>query len=255
MACTHHRCSTCHKNRQSAGGILYPCQTCPLSFCEDCLPSEGVTFLERVERFDKLGFDSTKNVVYIHCSPICDNFARKELGYVSPVERGQVRIEPLDLSYNFGGSYDLEEAQVEVAAKEEAELSEAMNTRGGTTLVRGSGKVAVRQQKRRMEKLCLNTRAVLEQFATMTEAARSVGTYSARLTLHMQKKPDQPFEGYYFRFQQSPDQALESQVEKTTLLKVEEHGEEHDKPSQQNDPQGASITVLEVERDGGKLEI
>ena len=259
MACTHHRCSKCHKNRQSAGGLLYPCQTCPLSFCEDCLPSEGVTFVERVDRFEKLGFDSTKHVVYIHCSPICDNFARKELGYVSPSERGQVRKEPLDLSHNFGDSDDLEKAQAEVTAKQEAEISEGINTRGGRTLVRASAPVSGKPRKmrasRRMEKLCLNTREVLEQFTSMTEAAKSVGTYSAKLLMHMQKKPDEPFAGYFFRFQ-SPGQTLDPQVENAISSGVKQDGEEQDVPSQMNDPKVESTTTaLEVERDGDKLEI
>jgi len=109
LRCPHHRCIQCEKSRAAAGGILFACQSCPNSFCEDCLPKEGITFLEKVDRFEKLGFDSTKNVVYIHCSPICENFAIGLKWYVPRKYQSHCYREPLEISYNFGASYDCDQ--------------------------------------------------------------------------------------------------------------------------------------------------
>lgn len=125
-ACPHHKCSKCGKGRGDAGGLLFPCHVCPHSFCEDCLPEKGVTFLERVERFEKLGFDSTKHVVYINCSDYCEKYAIAEYGYVPSKSKGSKRRvcpEKLNLTGHFGASYDLKEAGAAVAEEKEKEAS------------------------------------------------------------------------------------------------------------------------------------
>ena len=207
------------------------------------MPAEGVTFLERLERFDQLGFDSTKNVVYIHCSPICENYARVELGYRSPPDAGQVHIEPLDLSYNFGASYDLERKEAEVTAKQESDSSKGIKLRGDrATLIAPPQAIKTGKYEigRRMEKLCLNTRQVLDEFASMTDAARSVGSYCAKLLYHMQKKPDEPFEGFYFRFQETPTKTADTH-ENTASVEVEDM-----KKSRSNDAQAGSAAEIDV---------
>lgn len=123
MSCTHHQCVQCGTRREGAGGLLYPCNACARSFCESCLPSEGMTFLESVDRLEKLGFHaSLKGLVYIHCSPECEQYAKLELGYVPKYAKSlaQVCLEPLDLKYNFGGTMDIEEEvkKVEKAVEE-----------------------------------------------------------------------------------------------------------------------------------------
>lgn len=40
--CSHHNCIKCNRCTSNAGGILFPCQSCPNAFCEDCLQSETV---------------------------------------------------------------------------------------------------------------------------------------------------------------------------------------------------------------------
>jgi SWI/SNF-related matrix-associated actin-dependent regulator of chromatin subfamily A member 5 len=123
QSCPHHRCSKCNKNRYHAGGLLYSCNSCPNSYCEDCLPKEGVTFLDKLERFEKLGFDSTKRNVYIHCSDMCENYAVAELGYHPPnlpCEKKRASCpKAIDLSDHFGTSYDLKEAAAAVIAHKE----------------------------------------------------------------------------------------------------------------------------------------
>ena len=199
LACTHHHCSVCFKNRASAGGLLFPCESCPSSFCEDCLPSKGVTFLDRVERFDKLGFDSTTRVVYIHCSPICENYAKQEYGYVPRHETKLKCPDAMDLSDCFGASYDLDAAQAALKAEKDKVLdSGGVSTRRGKTVQRyfkpkprspGTG----RRKKR--EKLCAQTSKVVGQYDTRSEAARSVGTYGARLTPPIRSVNNAPMRG------------------------------------------------------------
>mmetsp|Transcript_5139 Transcript_5139/g.10848 ORF Transcript_5139/g.10848 Transcript_5139/m.10848 type:complete len:1069 (-) Transcript_5139:172-3378(-) len=125
--CPHHRCYECSKNRASAGGLLFPCQSCPRAYCEDCLPKTGVTFLDKNNHFEELGFDSTKNVVYIHCSEICENYAKQEHGYAIPPKSQQHCPEHLDLSYNFGASCDLD-INPEVDAEKDCSLSKGIHT-------------------------------------------------------------------------------------------------------------------------------
>ncbi|KAL8276276.1 hypothetical protein RQP46_011304 [Phenoliferia psychrophenolica] len=38
--CSQHSCTSCSRSTQEAGGLLFRCQTCPQSFCEDCLHGE-----------------------------------------------------------------------------------------------------------------------------------------------------------------------------------------------------------------------
>jgi len=131
-ACPHHRCTGCQKDRSSAGGLLFPCHCCWRSFCEDCLPKEGVTFLDRVERFDALGYDSGSGlVIYINCSKECEDYARKVHGYIPPTSNSLLQTcpEPLSLSFNFGTMDDLEATK----AKLEEESKHAILSSGRST--------------------------------------------------------------------------------------------------------------------------
>lgn len=127
MACSHHRCVGCEKNGSDAGGLLYPCHACPRSFCEDCLPEEGVTFLEQVDRFDKLGFSSSrKNQVYINCSPECEEYAKAAHGYIPPNLSGsQICPKPLDLAFNFGAAIDIDKERENVMEAKENDLAQS----------------------------------------------------------------------------------------------------------------------------------
>ena len=132
--CPHHRCSLCGKNRYDAGGLLFPCHACPNSYCEECLPKDGITFLEKVDRFEKLGFDSTKHNVYINCSDRCETYAKMAYGYVPTGTTGRRRRETcpeaIDFSDAYGTSYDLNEATVAVEA--ETEKNSGRGKRRGT---------------------------------------------------------------------------------------------------------------------------
>lgn len=212
LGCPHHRCSKCSKDRASAGGLLFPCNSCPQSFCEDCLPKKGVTFLEGVERFDELGFDSTKNVVYIHCSPICDNYARAELGYQDPPTDRAPKT-PLDLSYNFGAFDDMDTLQAEVAENEEKKLAQGRRLRDRNPNLGMPPEVDNRIHQRPVEKLCPSTLAVLELFESTSAAARSVSCYQSKFAYHINHYPHTPFEGFLWRYSSDGSQStLEATV-------------------------------------------
>jgi hypothetical protein len=124
--CSHHQCVVCSKNRQDAGGILFPCQCCDRAYCEECLPKTGVSFLEKVDRFEKLGFDSTKNVVYINCKPDCEEYARTEFGYDPEQETKVICPKELNLSKYFGTLNDLNDDIEEDQAADEVESAKDM---------------------------------------------------------------------------------------------------------------------------------
>jgi hypothetical protein len=102
QSCSHHRCSICEKTAHGAGGLIYPCQSCPSAFCGDCLPSKDVRFLgNNVPRFEKLGRKSNNLYYYIHCSKQCEHVAKVEFGFKD------IQIKPkcpvsIDVSYAFG---------------------------------------------------------------------------------------------------------------------------------------------------------
>ena len=107
--CSHHHCTGCGKTWSGASGILFPCQTCSSSFCEDCLPKKDVRLLGRCERLEKLGYDSIKKYAYIHCSKECEDIAKKEFGW-NPPRRSKRECPPeMDFSHNFANNDDDEE--------------------------------------------------------------------------------------------------------------------------------------------------
>ena len=101
--CSHHNCIKCNRGTSNAGGILFPCQSCPNAFCEDCLQSETVIagHVGTCARWEDLGF-STKYASYIHCSKQCEQFARDQFGW-RPNGAKKFTLPPaIDVSYAFG---------------------------------------------------------------------------------------------------------------------------------------------------------
>ena len=100
--CSHHSCIKCHRGTSTAGGILFPCQSCPKAFCEDCMQSEtDIVNVGTCARWEDLGF-STKYASYIHCSKECEQFARDHFGWMSDGAPKYTLPEPIDVSYAFG---------------------------------------------------------------------------------------------------------------------------------------------------------
>jgi len=116
--CSHHHCSMCHRGTSAAGGLLFPCQSCSICYCEECLPRDepGFRILGECDRFEKLGFDSTNQRVYIHCSAYCETYAKEVYSWKPAVEtRGPCPPE-LDLSHNFGSTDSATEVVASPAA-------------------------------------------------------------------------------------------------------------------------------------------
>uniref|UniRef100_A0A7S1BKC7 Uncharacterized protein n=1 Tax=Corethron hystrix TaxID=216773 RepID=A0A7S1BKC7_9STRA len=99
LCCSHHYCLKCKRGPSAAGGLLFPCQGCPASFCEDCLPANVHRILNECPRFEELGFPSTKTFCYIHCTAQCENVAMLDLGWTPDMKKKPSCPEKLDL-YN-----------------------------------------------------------------------------------------------------------------------------------------------------------
>jgi hypothetical protein len=100
--CSHHRCVLCNKNTESAGGLLFPCQSCTSAYCEDCRPAEA-RVIGDCPRLEELGF-STSRAVYIHCSDICENVAKVDFGWKPASLKIAPCPPPLDTSEHFGAN-------------------------------------------------------------------------------------------------------------------------------------------------------
>ena len=221
--CSHHHCVVCSKNRQDAGGILFPCQCCDRAYCEECLPKTGVSFLEKVDRFEKLGFDSTKNVVYINCKPDCEEYARTQFGYDSEQETKVICPKELNLSKYFGTLNDLNDDTEEDQAADEVESENDMidSDRGLRTRTltvktikqdqiepKGKGGTTCARQ---VVKICPSTEKVVERYYSVSAAARSLGTYAQRLAHHMKSPEEHIFKDFYWRFQDDSDQTSDDE--------------------------------------------
>lgn len=107
--CSHHKCSVCLKAATYVGGLLFACQSCPVSFCEDHLHStgDGLRILGKCERLEKHGYETGKNTIYIHCSKECEKYAIEEFAWSPPKsEENPQKVPALDVSFAFGCKVD-----------------------------------------------------------------------------------------------------------------------------------------------------
>ncbi|KAH8924965.1 hypothetical protein BT69DRAFT_1260872 [Atractiella rhizophila] len=73
--CPQHSCTTCLRTAAECGGLVFRCQTCPDSFCEDCLPPGDLFALgEESPEFSKLGFPPRSSAFYIRCDQCVSRF-------------------------------------------------------------------------------------------------------------------------------------------------------------------------------------
>ena len=88
--------------RTAAGGLLFPCQACPIAYCEDCLPNDdSVTLIGRCERFEKLGY-SDPRYEFIHCSSECEEYSKRYHGWKEKNSEVVECPEEIDVGYAFG---------------------------------------------------------------------------------------------------------------------------------------------------------
>ncbi|KAI5479678.1 nucleosome remodeling complex ATPase subunit (Snf2h) [Pseudohyphozyma bogoriensis] len=73
--CQQHSCTNCGRSTQEAGGLLFRCQTCPQSFCEDCLSQGDIEPVgEVLPEFLVLGMGKRSQAYYIRCPDCIEAF-------------------------------------------------------------------------------------------------------------------------------------------------------------------------------------
>jgi hypothetical protein len=79
-SCPHHSCSECGRKAAAAGGLLFRCEVCPKTYCEDHLPEVAAEkyLIGKCERFMETGCKHQAQACYIHCSAHCHEFATKD---------------------------------------------------------------------------------------------------------------------------------------------------------------------------------
>lgn len=73
--CPWHACVTCKRRKTDAGGTLFHCMTCPLTFCFDCAPDEyteggqstSPSALALTQRLESKNMPSGKNMMFFSC--------------------------------------------------------------------------------------------------------------------------------------------------------------------------------------------
>lgn len=66
-ACPHHECMECSRKAAAVGGLIFRCELCPNSYCEDHLPIDA-DIVGHCERFESLGMRHPDQACFIHCS-------------------------------------------------------------------------------------------------------------------------------------------------------------------------------------------
>ena len=76
-SCVHHKCAGCNRTTSECG-LIFRCEMCVQSYCEDCLPSKALV-VGISERISELGYRPSESCAYIQCSKKCQKqFNEKE---------------------------------------------------------------------------------------------------------------------------------------------------------------------------------
>ena len=68
--CPHHACVGCGRSTSAAGGLLFRCEACPVTYCEDCLP-RSCKVVGECRRLVARGCPVQPQACYIRCSDAC----------------------------------------------------------------------------------------------------------------------------------------------------------------------------------------
>jgi hypothetical protein len=76
FSCPQHKCATCERNSQEAGGMLFRCVVCPCAYCEDDVPTEyeGRKDLDRCFELEQTGYSQPSSAFFITCSQSCTQY-------------------------------------------------------------------------------------------------------------------------------------------------------------------------------------
>ncbi|KAH9924947.1 P-loop containing nucleoside triphosphate hydrolase protein [Amylocystis lapponica] len=99
VSCSQHNCVSCGRTTGDAGGMLFRCQTCPQSFCEDCLPEGEIDAVgEVLPEFLLLGYGEATTAYYIRCHDCHERFRdepRLWKEWQAEMQEVQVKLESL----------------------------------------------------------------------------------------------------------------------------------------------------------------
>eukprot|EP01038_Epipyxis_sp_PR26KG_P013175 gene13175-17653_t len=77
-SCPHHKCATCNRTA-SAAGLIFRCETCTDSYCEDHLPETKI-IIGSSSRMERLGYRLPGTACYMYCSNLCQpDYLRNEI--------------------------------------------------------------------------------------------------------------------------------------------------------------------------------
>ncbi|KAK4058436.1 hypothetical protein OIO90_000595 [Microbotryomycetes sp. JL221] len=90
--CAQHNCTICRRTTQEAGGLLFRCQCCHASYCEDCLPPDEIEPVGDVlPEFLLLGCGKRTQAYFIRCAD-CIEYYRQNPEARQRFEAEQVSI-------------------------------------------------------------------------------------------------------------------------------------------------------------------
>jgi SWI/SNF-related matrix-associated actin-dependent regulator of chromatin subfamily A member 5 len=70
--CPQHACHTCERKSAAVGGVLFRCETCPVTYCEDCLtPFARDNITNQCPRYALLGQRHPKTACFMLCNAQC----------------------------------------------------------------------------------------------------------------------------------------------------------------------------------------
>jgi hypothetical protein len=89
--CPHHRCTECNRSTASAGGLLFRCNGCLTSYCEDCLPQDEIESIGRCRDLEAYGYHS-RQAYFIKCPSCCDREGFKPTGVLGDQKQEQTSV-------------------------------------------------------------------------------------------------------------------------------------------------------------------
>ena len=96
FTCPQHACKVCGRKAAAAGGMLFRCEACPATYCEDCLPREA-EIVGSSARLLARGIKLPQQGCYVRCSARCQAaMARSAPAAAAAKEFGPLALEPID---------------------------------------------------------------------------------------------------------------------------------------------------------------
>jgi SWI/SNF-related matrix-associated actin-dependent regulator of chromatin subfamily A member 5 len=115
--CPHHKCGACNRSTAAAGGMLFRCTGCLVSYCEDCLPQDEIESFGRCRDLEALGYDS-KQSYFIKCPSCCQLDGVKATGVLGDQRQKKPKREKEEGDEDSSSSSSEEEEEDEPEGEE-----------------------------------------------------------------------------------------------------------------------------------------